>query len=211
MTYYLFNVIYSWFMVGNFCLAFTIVINKKFNPTYGQDTKIKSDTNYNGDQMIGNIIILIYISILIILFIISLGVKPARIRDFYKILSLALGGFQFYVLYLTVSFLANNQIDNEKQVVIALCAVVVSFALIVILNCEVWSIFKGAFHYIFLMPTYVNIFLIYSICNVHDCTWGNRPDALSAEEKDRLEEFEEFRTRCCIIWVFATQDLLMRC
>jgi hypothetical protein len=76
-------------------------------------------------------------------------------------------------------------------------------AFIVLINCEVVTILKGVIHYIFLIPTYVNIFFIYSICNVHDCTWGNRPDALTAEEKERLEEFEEFRTRWTILWALC--------
>ena len=32
---------------------------------------------------------------------------------------------------------------------------------------------------------------------------GNRPDALNTDEKERLEEFEEFRARWVIIWVFC--------
>ena len=54
-----------------------------------------------------------------------------------------------------------------------------------------------------MVPTYVNIFIIYSICNVHDCTWGNRPDKLNDDEKERLEEFEEFRAKWVIFWVLC--------
>ena len=83
-----------------------------------------------------------------------------------------------------------------------------SFALIVFLNCQLITVLKGAFHYVFLIPTYINIFMIYSICNIHDCTWGNRPDSLSHEEKERLEEFEEFRTRWAVIWGISNVILI---
>ena len=34
---------------------------------------------------------------------------------------------------------------------------------------------KGVFYLIFLSPTYVIIFGIYSAANIHDVTWGSRP------------------------------------
>ena len=77
------------------------------------------------------------------------------------------------------------------------------FAIIVILNCEVVNVTTKCLHYIALIPTYINIFMIYSICNVHDCTWGNRPDQLTLEEKDRKDEFEEFRAKWVLIWILC--------
>lgn len=190
MCYYFLNVIYSWFMVGGFCLAFNVALRKNFD-------------DY-GNQIYGDAIILIYISILLIIFITSLGVKPKRVEDFYKVLSGILGIFQFYIIALMVYFVISGNLENHGEVVtLILGASFASFGLIVILNWELWTVMKGVLHYIFLIPTYVNIFLIYSICNVHDCTWGNRPDALNADEKERLEEFEEFRTRWTIIWALC--------
>ena len=33
----------------------------------------------------------------------------------------------------------------------------------------------GMFTYIFMLPTFINIMTIYSMCNLHDISWGNRP------------------------------------
>ena len=33
----------------------------------------------------------------------------------------------------------------------------------------------GLFSYIFMMPTFINVMAIYSMCNLHDISWGNRP------------------------------------
>lgn len=35
----------------------------------------------------------------------------------------------------------------------------------------------GMFTYIFMLPTFINIMSIYSMCNLHDVSWGNRPSA----------------------------------
>jgi cellulose synthase/poly-beta-1,6-N-acetylglucosamine synthase-like glycosyltransferase len=191
MLYYLLNVIYTWFIVGLFCLAMVIAVRK----------------NYIYDKYyfwIGDIIILFYISLLIIIFLLSMGVKPRRIEDAYKGLSFILGCYQVYIIYLICYFAYSQNFSYKPEVVVASILGTASvFALVVLLNCETITIIKGIFHYILLIPTYVNIFFIYSICNVHDCTWGNRPDVLTDEEKERLEEFEEFRTRWAIIWVLC--------
>ena len=140
-------------------------------------------------------------TLLIVLFVISLGVKPRRVEDFYKVICYVMGMYQFYITYLLFKFIAES--DGGTIAILSIVSCIGTFALIVILNCEILTILKGALHYVFMVPSYVNIFLIYSICNIHDCTWGNRPDALSSDEKERLEEFEEFRTRWAILWLLS--------
>lgn len=74
------------------------------------------------------------------------------------------------------------------------------FLLTMVINCAVVTVMRGILQFVFMIPTYINVFLIYSICNIHDCTWGNRPDSLTSEEKNRIEEFEHFRARWVLIW-----------
>ena len=38
----------------------------------------------------------------------------------------------------------------------------------------------GMITYIFMLPTFINIMAIYSMSNLHDVTWGNRPAAGAA-------------------------------
>ena len=189
MIYYILSVVYTWFIVGGFCLALSITLRNFFD-----------DRPYLAD-----ILLLLYVSVIIVIFITSLGVKPRRVEDFYKGLSFILGCYQIFTLYIVADFVGTNILseNDPKAIAITLGGSVGLLALIVILNCEIITILKGTLHYIFLIPTYVNIFFIYSICNVHDCTWGNRPDTLTAEERERLEEFEEFRTRWAILWALC--------
>ena len=189
MIYYICSVVYTWFIVGGFCLALTIALKKKYK---------------GNNEVVGDVLILVYISVIIVIFIASLGVKPRRVEDFFKGLAFVLGLYQIYTFYLVASFIVTLDIENDPVVVaITIGSTVGLLGFIVVVNCEVITILKGVLHYVFLIPTYVNIFFIYSICNVHDCTWGNRPDSLTAEEKERLEEFEEFRTRWAIIWALC--------
>jgi len=81
------------------------------------------------------------------------------------------------------------------------------FAINVVAFWACIPVLKGVIHFVFLSPSYVNIFLVYAMCNIHDCSWGSRPDQLSEEEKNRLEEYEEFRARWTIIWALSNATL----
>ena len=130
----------------------------------------------------------------------SLAVKPKRIEDFYKAIVAILGAYQIFVIGIVIEFALSKGTDFQL-VNMGLGLTACGFAIIVLINCEGFNLLPKCLHYVLLIPTYVNIFLIYSICNVHDCTWGNRPDTLNSDEKQRLEEFEEFRAKWVIIWV----------
>jgi hypothetical protein len=55
----------------------------------------------------------------------------------------------------------------------------------------------------FMTPTYINILIMYAICNIHDCTWGNRETTLTQIEMVRENEFKAYRTRWVLIWVYC--------
>ena len=68
----------------------------------------------------------------------------------------------------------------------------------------------GMFTYIFMLPTFINIMAIYSMCNLHDISWGNRPSAaaamaqVSAVAKQQAEldkDYKMFRVNFVAYWV----------
>jgi cellulose synthase/poly-beta-1,6-N-acetylglucosamine synthase-like glycosyltransferase len=190
MFYYVVNIIFSWVMVGSFFVVFSILIKVVIGEN--ESSKVISGSS---------IVILIYFLLLLFVLVMSLGVRPNRVEGMYKIIACVFG------IYMMVSFIcAIVFVATQTYQSIVMYAVLSSFAMFgitVVLTCSVMTTLKGVFHYLFLTPTYVNVFLIYSICNTHDCTWGNRPDLLSQEEKNRIEEFEEFRIRWVIVWVLC--------
>jgi cellulose synthase/poly-beta-1,6-N-acetylglucosamine synthase-like glycosyltransferase len=44
---------------------------------------------------------------------------------------------------------------------------------------ELLSVAKVMMQYFFLLPTYVNMFSIYSFCNMHDISWGTKEGELA--------------------------------
>jgi len=64
---------------------------------------------------------------------------------------------------------------------------------------------KGIAYSIFLSPTYVNVFTIYAISNIHDVSWGSRPsrtdNLMKASENKKKVLYENFRSNFLVIWI----------
>lgn len=78
------------------------------------------------------------------------------------------------------------------------------FFLTALVHGQFFNILRGILQFIAMLPCYINIYLIYAFCNVHDVTWGLRNDKEShhvVNTVDKTEEFRAFRTRFLTIWL----------
>ncbi|CAG9311423.1 unnamed protein product [Blepharisma stoltei] len=191
MIYYVVNVVFSWFMVGSFFLAFAIAVRKQFGED--SDSTIISFSGW---------IIISYTTLLIIVFIMALGVKPKRVEDAYKVIACIFGVYMLLTMGLMFKYIITN-LSSNSWIIPLMVATIFCFAMNTLCHGATLTVLKGVLHFVFLSPSYVNLFLVYAICNIHDCTWGNRPDQQSDEERAHLEEFEEFRTRWAIVWALC--------
>ena len=188
MFYYYINVAIAWVMVGLFFAIFAIAVRKGFD--------------YEGDieyVMVGNYLLMFYLLALVTILILSLAVKSKKVEGFYRAISVIMGIFMYFILYLMIALMFDESVDT-LTLYIAL-GIVGAFLLTIFVNHAVVSVLKGILQFLYLVPTFINIFLIYSICNIHDCTWGSRPDTLTLEENNKIEEFQHFRAKWVLFWV----------
>jgi hypothetical protein len=70
----------------------------------------------------------------------------------------------------------------------------------------------GLVSYILLLPTYINVMQVYSMSNLHDISWGNRPAAsegtaaLSNDAKKQAqlkENYMVFRVNFLAFWIVS--------
>jgi chitin synthase len=61
-----------------------------------------------------------------------------------------------------------------RDLVVSVSATYLCYLLSSILHGDPWHIFTSMIQYMFLLPTYSIIFLIYSFCNLHDVSWGTK-------------------------------------
>lgn len=49
-----------------------------------------------------------------------------------------------------------------------------------------WHMFTSFFQYLLLLPSYVNILLLYAFCNLHDVSWGTKGDNGAATDLGKV-------------------------
>jgi hypothetical protein len=66
----------------------------------------------------------------------------------------------------------------------------------------------GMITYIFMIPTFINIFQVYAMSNLHDISWGNRPTngieavAIGGQNQMKIkEDYMVFRAYFLYLWL----------
>ena len=68
---------------------------------------------------------------------------------------------------------------------------------------------KGIVYLIFMTPTFINIFSIYAVANIHDISWGSRPSGKELKNSDTKREknmsidYKNYRSNYLIIWLLV--------
>lgn len=96
-------------------------------------------------------------------------------------LMLYLAGFTVYTSFKDLkSFqeFGNNIMHNAafRNIVISLLSTYGVYFLASFLHFEPWHMFTSFIQYLFLMPSFINILMVYAFCNTHDVSWGTKGD-----------------------------------
>jgi chitin synthase len=192
MLYYFINVFFSYFLVGSFFLSFGLLLRNQFPESV--DGKDEVDDMFT----LGDTLLKLYFTCLIVVFILSLGAPPKQVEEIYKMLSTIFAFYMFAALYFLVQFVRSGKFSTP--VLMSTLITVAAFTIIPILHSTLRGIVQRLAHYLLITPTYINIFLIYAMCNINDCSWGNRPDKMTDAEIAKVEDFKKFRTIWVTIW-----------
>ena len=169
--------------LANMFLTFAIVLNSEFGR--------ESVTSYALNA--------IYLTITAVQFIYALGNDPRDNKEVYQICYIFYGTLFLFTMFcssLTHLLIASNVLhDDSSRCLRALCcmrfllrynrlldrsrAVLCDYSH----NAPISVSISIDFDRSFMLPTYMNIFIIYSFCNVHDVTWGTRDSNLINNEK----------------------------
>ncbi|KAI9462965.1 glycosyltransferase family 2 protein [Boletus coccyginus] len=181
MFYQLYNLIFSWFALGNYYIAFAILTNalEDYIPRLHYLNLI---LNY------------FYLGLLILCFLLSLGNRPQGAKWAY---TLAFIGFGLITIYMTASafLLAYKGGESVAQsegravhvgdffvntifrnIVIALAATLGLYIVSSLLSFEPWHMITSFIQYLFIAPSYIAVLNVYAFANVHDVSWGTKGD-----------------------------------
>lgn len=83
-----------------------------------------------------------------------------------------------------------------------------------IIHGQFFAVIPTMIQYLFMLPTFMNMFIIYSFCNVHDVTWGTRDSNLINNEKAQknmeisydfkstpIPSYKKFRSTLVVFWL----------
>ncbi|KAJ2918726.1 hypothetical protein MD484_g1699, partial [Candolleomyces efflorescens] len=182
MFYQVFNLIFAWFSLANFYIAFAILCKALEDESFG----------LKGINIFNVIINYVYVGLLLMCFILSLGNRPQGAKWFY---TTAMIGFALITVYMTFAafFLAVKGIQNiaaaEKitlgsiftnsifrNIVLSLLATLGLYILASLIFFEPWHMITSFIQYLLMAPSYIAVLNVYAFSNVHDVSWGTKGD-----------------------------------
>lgn len=178
------NLIFNWTALANFYLAFFFLVNSA--------TSIPAEDPFQGyGQDVFQILEKAYIAVLFTVVICSLGNRPQGSKWTYTlcivifaIIMACIAFTAFYTIYLAVPHTLDgwrhikNILEQSafRDIVISLAATYGLYFFASFLYLDPWHMFTSFIQYLFLLPSYVNILLVYAFANTHDVSWGTKGD-----------------------------------
>ncbi|KAJ3123176.1 Chitin synthase, class 2 [Physocladia obscura] len=117
---------------------------------------------------------------------------PQGSKILYTVVSIIFSILMFLMLFMAIwtvclsvqSFQASglsftdfvSKTPSFRDIIISLVTVYGVYVFASFLHMDIIHCILCTGQYMFLLPTYVNIFMVYSFCNIHDVTWGTKGD-----------------------------------
>jgi hypothetical protein len=95
-------------------------------------------------------------------------------------------------------------LDNDADLMTAGAAVtMILITLGIIFHGATFAVLRALPHFIIMIPSYVNIMVIFAMANMHDVTWGNRANVKTKFEIKTEKAFQYYRTKWLIMWTLS--------
>lgn len=188
------QLLFTWTSLANFYLAFFFLVSSATTTTDGAFNFLSQGAG----QDIFQVFLKLYIALLFVVTVCSLGNRPQGSKWIYSLCMVLFGICNIITLwcagwtvYLAVphtvagwkdfpQLVATNQAFRE--IVISLAATYGLYFFSSFMHLEPWHMFTSFIQYMFLLPSYVNILMMYAMCNLHDVTWGTKGDNGSTKD-----------------------------
>lgn len=191
--------LFSWFGLGNFFIAFTILAKALGSNKWTSGSKSGQDIFAPGD-ILYTVCTWIYAALVVMCFILSMGNRPQGSKWAYMgtmvFFALLMGymifaaGFLSYVsiegLILKLDGTGSRSFSTIVtairtdpifyQLCISLLSTYGIYIIASLLYFEPWHMLTSFIQYLLISPSYINILNVYAFCNTHDISWGTKGD-----------------------------------
>ena len=200
-TYMIFITILSFVLVGVFYATYSIFLR----------AVLPSDDDPNIFR-VANVLENVYLVFLFLLVILSTSIRLEWAMAAFWVSSLILGVFSIVLVVWGILYAIREDFDFIR--IVGFCSYILLIVLPIILNLKhirICQFLTGSFYIICLAPTYINIISIYAISNIHNITWGSRPDTKDRKTQSKFEqverkleiEYKNFRSNFLAFWLIV--------
>jgi len=189
------QLIFTWTSLANFYLAFFFLVSSATSTTKDDPFSFMAA---GAGKDVFEVVLKLYIALLFVVLVCSLGNRPQGSKWIYSgaiflfglcnIVTLYCAG---YTVYLAVPHTVAGWEDFPTlvrttpallDIVISLAATYGLYFISSFMHFEPWHMFTSFIQYLFFLPSYVNILMMYAMCNLHDVTWGTKGDNGAAKD-----------------------------
>ncbi|OBA22723.1 hypothetical protein METBIDRAFT_34831 [Metschnikowia bicuspidata var. bicuspidata NRRL YB-4993] len=180
--YHLVTVLVSWFSLASFFLVFRILTKNLGS----------SEVGFSMGKYISEAFLWIYVGCIVCTFVLAFGNTPRGTKKLYITITVVFAVLMAYLLFGAVYLAVNtvklvmSETDNNfnvgmlftnqklRDLVVSVVSTYILYAIGAVIHGEPSFMVTSFFQYLLLSPSYVNVLNIYSFCNIHDVSWGNR-------------------------------------
>ena len=200
--YMIASTILGYFLVAIFYASFSIFARSSF------DSNPEPSLTHTAN-LIENFYMVSMMSVLVL----WVGVKIEYVENFFLGLAIIFGAITIFMIVCMVQFYMDFTFStSEYSLSLLFIGVVISSYIIPLVThlntLRPVDFLKGVVYSIMLTPTFINIIVMYAICNIHDVSWGSRPSGAQAtkasEREDKMEaSYKNYRSWFLLIWLVA--------
>jgi chitin synthase len=192
LVYNVVSLALSWFSLASFLLTLFIITDISGSPP--ADSKLRAFPFGRATPTINAIIQWIYLTLIVLQFIMALGNRPRKQVWGYIISFFIFGSIQFYfivnVIYLTTRIFKEKAYPKDSggysyigrfysnigslTVIVAGASLFGVYYAASFLHLDPWHMFFSYPQYLFVSSSYTNILNIYAFSNWHDVSWGSK-------------------------------------
>lgn len=192
-VYHFASTLFAFFLPANLYLALFFIVFQGFQ----QNRLVFIDTSGYAQNVLDCAVYLfnlVYLFGLLMLIIIGLGNNPKHMKLTYYMVGATFGAIMMLSSLVGLGIFFSSP-ATTNSVVVSILTIGVYF-IGSALHGEIHHIMLTFTHYTALIPSFVNIFTIYSFCNLQDLSWGTKglnadPLALCAADDNEKGDFKD--------------------
>lgn len=214
MIYNVVSVLLSWFSLAAFWLTTKVIMDLVGQPSK-QNNQSAFPFGNDATPIVNTVLQYGYLAFLLLQFILALGNRPKGSKIAYIISFAVFALIQLYIIVLSVylvvrAFTTKGATDivvgegaskfiesffsssGPGIIIIALAATFGLYFVASFMYMDPWHMFTSFGQYLLLMPSFINILMIYAFSNWHDVSWGtkgsDKADALPSAQTKKDEK-----------------------